>query len=321
MRLLLLMLILPFSLTLEAQMADLNQEIKTAAKALEEKVINWRRHIHENPELSNREFKTASYVEKHLRSLGLEVRTGIAHTGLIGILRTDNPGPTVALLADMDALPVTERVDLPFASKVRTTYLGEESGVSHACGHDTHVAMLMGAAELLTQRKDQLKGTIIFLFQPAEEGAPPGEEGGASLMVKEGVLEDPKVDVIFGIHINSQTPVGTIRYREGGIMAASDRFIIKVKGQQTHGSSPWAGVDPVAVSAQIVQGLQHIVSRQIDITEEPAVVSVGKISGGVRYNIIPEAVEMVGTIRTFDLRMRRSIHRRIRQTAENIAAA
>ena len=321
MRLAFLFLILTGVLPLFAQAPDYGDAIREEAQALEDKVIEWRRHIHANPELSNRETETAAYVAKRLESLGLEVRTGIAHTGLIGILRGGKKGPTVALRADMDALPVTERTELPFASKVQTNYLGSESGVSHACGHDTHVAMLLGAAELLSKRKADIPGTIVFLFQPAEEGPPPGEEGGAKLMIEEGVLNDPKVDAIFGIHINSQTPVGTVRYREGGIMAASDRFTIKVNGKQTHGSSPWAGVDPIAVSAQIVQGLQQIVSRQIDITDEPAVISVGKIEAGVRYNIIPESAEMVGTIRTFDTEMQKDIHRRIRLIAENIAEA
>lgn len=289
------------------------------ADALEPQVIEWRRHLHENPELSNREFETAKMVAKHLEGLGLEVRTGIAHTGVVGILRGAKPGPVVALRADMDALPVTERVDVPFASKVKTTYLGEPSGVMHACGHDTHVAMLMGAAQILTGMKDELRGTIVFIFQPAEEGAPPGEEGGAELMVKEGVLDDPKVDVIFGLHINSQTEVGSVKYKPGGALAAVNRMVIKVKGKQAHGSQPWGGVDPITISAQIIQGLQMIVSRQMDLTEEPLVISIGKIHGGVRSNIIPEEVEMVGTIRTLDEGMQKDVHERIRRTVANIA--
>lgn len=289
------------------------------ASEIEAKVIEWRRHFHENPELSNREFETAKYVENHLRKLGLEVQTGVAHTGVIGILKTGKPGPTVALRGDMDALPVTERVDIPFASKVTSEYLGTKVGVMHACGHDTHVAMLMGAAEILTEMKDQLSGTIVFIFQPAEEGAPPGEEGGAELMVKEGVLSKNEVDVIFGLHINSKTEVGTVKYRPEGTMAAVNRLVIKVKGKQTHGSTPWTGVDPIAVSAQIIQGLQHIISRQSPLTKAAAVISIGKISGGVRSNIIPEEVEMIGTIRTLDTKMQKDIHEKIRRTATKIA--
>ncbi len=293
----------------------------TAAQAaeMEDKVIAWRRHLHEHPELSNREFATAAFVEQHLRSLGLEVRTGIAHTGVIGILQGDLPGGVIALRADMDALPVKELADLPFASKVTTTYRGTEVDVMHACGHDAHVAMLMGAAELLTQRKAEIAGTIIFLFQPAEEGAPPGEEGGASLMVQEGALRDYGVEAAFGIHINSQTPVGVVRYKPGGIMAASNRFSITVKGKQAHGSRPWAGIDPITAAAQIIQGLQMIIARQTDLTNEAAVITIGKIDGGIRENIIPEQVNMVGTIRTLDEAMKEDIFRRIHQTATSIA--
>lgn len=296
---------------------------KTAALSaeVEDKVIEWRRHIHENPELSNREFETAAYVEKHLRALGLEVRTGIAHTGVIGVLRGGKPGKTIALRADMDALPVTEIVDLPFASKAKATYRGEEVGVMHACGHDTHVAMLMGAAEVLVARKDELEGTVVFLFQPAEEGAPPGEEGGASLMVKEGALSDYNVDAAFGIHINSQTPVGVVRYKTGGFLAASNRFNIKVKGKQSHGSRPWDSVDPITASAQIIQGLQMIIARQTELTKEAAVITIGKFDGGVRENIIPEEANMVGTIRTLDEGMKAEIFERIKTTATHIAAS
>jgi amidohydrolase len=290
-------------------------------QSVEEKVIQWRRHLHQNPELSNREFETAKYIEQHLKSLGIEVRTGVAHTGVVGVLRTGRPGPTVALRADMDALPVVERVDLPFASKVKTTYLGKDVGVMHACGHDTHVAMLMGAAEVLVKNKNQLKGNVVFIFQPAEEGAPIGEEGGAALMVKEGVLKNPDVEVVFGIHINSMTEVGKVRYKPGGTMAAADQFNIKVNGKQTHGSTPWTGIDPITISAQIIQGLNNIVSRQMPLTNEAAVITVGKIDGGVRNNIVPESVEMIGTIRTLDTEMQKSIHQRIKTTAENIAEA
>ncbi len=294
-------------------------KVSRGADAIDAKVIQWRHHLHENPELSNREFKTAEYVANHLRSLGIEVETGIAHTGVVGILKGAKPGPVVALRADMDALPVTERVDVPFASKVTATYLGKETGVMHACGHDTHVAMLMGAAEILTSMKKDIAGTIVFIFQPAEEGAPPGEEGGAKLMVEEGVLTKHKVDAAFGLHINSGTEVGKVRYKPGGAMAAVNRFTVKVKGAQTHGSAPWGGIDPITVSAQIIQGLQMIISRQTELTKEPAVISIGKISGGVRSNIIPEEVEMIGTIRTLDRDMQREIHERIVRTATKIA--
>ena len=293
--------------------------VDAKADALEQKVIEWRRHLHENPELSNREFKTAEYVTAHLKTLGLEIKTGVAKTGVVGILRTGKPGPTIALRADMDGLPVVERVDLPYASKVKGTYVGQEVGVMHACGHDTHVAMLMAAAEILTGMKSQLKGTIVFIFQPAEEGAPPGEEGGAGLMVKEGVLDNPKVEAIFGLHINSATEVGKLRYKPGGELAAADVFNIKVKGKQTHGSTPWTGVDPITTSAQIIMGLQTIISRQTELTREAAVISVGKITSGVRNNIIPEEAEMTGTIRTLDTAMQSIIHDKIRHVATAIA--
>jgi len=299
--------------------AQSNATVDKLSTAIEVKVIEWRHHIHQNPELSNREYETGKYVAAHLRQLGMEVRTGIAHTGVVGILKGGKPGPVVGLRADMDGLPVKERVDIPYASKATSTYLGEEVSVMHACGHDTHVAMLMGAAEILSSMKDELRGTVVFIFQPAEEGAPPGEEGGAKLMVKEGVLKDPKVDVVFGLHINSKTEVGTVRYKPGGALAAADVFNIVVKGAQTHGSQPWGGIDPITVSAQIIQGLQNIVSRQTELTKEAAVISVGKIQGGVRNNIIPEEVEMVGTIRTLDVGMQDLIHEKIRRTATKIA--
>lgn len=289
------------------------------AKKVEPEVIQWRRHLHQYPELSNREFKTAEYVAQYLKTLGLEVQTGIAHTGVIGILKTNKPGPVVALRADMDGLPVIERANLPFASKEKDVYQGQNVGVMHACGHDTHVAMLMGAAKVLTQMKSELRGTIVFIFQPAEEGAPPDENGGAKMMVEEGVLSKNKVNAVFGLHINSATEVGTIRYRPGGTMAAADRFVIKVKGKQTHGSTPWTGIDPIIVAAQIIQGLQFIVSRQTELTKEAAVISVGRIQGGVRNNIIPEEVEMEGTIRTLEIGMQDKLHADIHRTATNIA--
>jgi len=298
---------------------DIRATIDKMADEIDAKVIKWRRHIHENPELSNREFNTGKMVADHLESLGIEVQRNFAKTGVKGILKGGKPGPVVALRADMDALPVTERVDIPFASKVKSTYNGVETGVMHACGHDTHVAMLMGAAEILASLKAELKGTIVFMFQPAEEGAPPGEEGGAKLMVKEGILDNPKVDVAFGFHINSMTEVGKIKYKAGGAMAAADRFVINVKGKQTHGSMPWGGVDPITVSAQIIQGLNNIISRQTELTKEAAVISVGMIQGGVRNNIIPESCKMIGTIRTLDPEMQDIIFEKIRLTATNIA--
>ncbi|MFK7933705.1 MAG: amidohydrolase [Saprospiraceae bacterium] len=298
-----------------------NAYVANNIKQIEKKVIEWRRDFHENPELSNREFKTAEKIAAHLNKLGLEVKTGIAHTGVVGLLKGGKKGPTIGLRADMDGLPVTERVDVPFASKVKTTYLGKDVGVMHACGHDTHVAILMGVAEMLTGMKDELAGEVVFVFQPAEEGAPEGEEGGAELMIKEGLMTDYGIDVMFGLHINSATEVGKIRYRPGGIMAAADRFTIKVKGEQAHGSRPWSGVDPIVASAQIIMGLQTIISRQTELTKEGAVISVGKIDGGVRNNIIPEEVEMIGTIRTLDTDMQDIIHEKIKTTAENIAKA
>lgn len=298
---------------------DMNKEISTATEKLMPQIITWRRHLHQYPELSNREFKTAKYIEDHLRKLGLEVRTGVAKTGVIGILKGAQPGPVIALRADMDALPVTERVPLPFASKEKAEYNGQTVGVMHACGHDTHVAMLMGTAQVLAGMKDKIKGTIVFIFQPAEEGAPDGEEGGAALMVKEGVMDNPKIDVIFGIHINSQTEIGKIRYKSGSFMAAADWFTIKVKGKQAHGSAPWGGIDPIATAAQIINGLQMIVSRQSELTKAPVVITVGKINGGVRENIIPEELTMAGTIRTLDAQMQKEVHEKIRLTATKIA--
>ncbi|HEU5282700.1 MAG TPA: amidohydrolase [Burkholderiales bacterium] len=291
------------------------------ASAFEAKVIAWRRDIHAHPELGNREFRTAELVARHLRALGLEVRTGVAHTGVVALLRGGRPGPVVALRADMDALPVTEEVDVPFASKVRTQWAGKETGVMHACGHDTHVAMLMGAAEILAGMKAELPGTVKFIFQPAEEGPPPGEEGGAALMIKQGALDDPKPEVIFGLHIGATYEAGQLAYRPGPVMAAADVLRITVKGRQTHGSAPWGGVDPIVVAAQIVLGLQTIVSRQVNLTKEPVVVTIGGIDGGNRFNIIPDKVEMVGTVRSFDERLRDDVHRRIRLTAQNIAEA
>jgi amidohydrolase len=299
--------------------AKLLTRLEQMAVEEEKRVIEWRRHFHQFPELSNREEKTSTKIAEHLRSLGIEVQTGIAKTGVVGLLKGAKPGPVIALRADMDALPVTERNDLPFASKEKTVFNGQETGVMHACGHDAHVAILMGVAEILAKNKNALKGTIKFIFQPAEEGPPAGEEGGAPLMVKEGVLENPKVDVIFGLHVRAMTKVGTIEYRPLGFMAASDWFTIKVYGKQSHGAAPWMGVDPIVVSAQIINGLQTIVSRQMQLTKEAVVVSVGKINAGIRENIIPEYAEMGGTIRTFDPEMQKQVHEKIKLTATKIA--
>ncbi len=288
---------------------------------IESKVIEWRRHFHQNPELSNREFKTAEKIAKHLKSLGIEVQTGVAHTGVVGILEGTKSGKVLALRADIDALPVTERNDLAYKSNAKSTFIGEKVGVMHACGHDTHTAILMGVAEVLSKNKDKINGTIKFIFQPAEEGPPPGEEGGAKLMIKEGVLENPKVDAIFGLHINSGTEVGVIKYKEGGIMAAVERFVIKVKGKQTHGSQPWSGVDPIYISSKIIDGFQSIISRESKLIDEAAVITVGKITSGVRFNIIPESAEMIGTVRTLDSDMRELIIRRMKEMASTIAKA
>ena len=288
---------------------------------INEKVIKWRRHFHENPELGNREFKTAAYIEKHLRKLGLEVQTGVGITGVVGILEGGKPGKVLGLRADIDALPVTERNDLPFKSEVVTEFLGETTGVMHACGHDTHTAILMGVAEILAKNKDQVAGTIKFIFQPAEEGPPPGEKGGALLMVEEGVLKNPDVDAIFGLHINSATPVGQVRYKTGGIMASAQRFVITVNGKQTHGSQPWSGVDPVYISSKIIDGIQSIISRESNLLKEAAVISVGKIKSGVRFNIIPESAELIGTIRTLDYDMRDHIEKRMYEMIPAIAEA
>ena len=290
-------------------------------KDIEPKVIEWRRHFHQNPELSNREFKTAEVIADHLKRLGLEVKTGVAHTGVVGILKGIRPGKVIALRADIDALPVTERNDLQFRSDVRTTFLGTETGVMHACGHDAHTAILMGAAEILSQHKDKIKGTVKFIFQPAEETPPPGEDGGARMMIKEGVLENPMVDAIFGLHIRSGVNVGEIHYKPGGAMAAVERFVINVKGKQTHGSEPWNGVDPILISAKIIDGLQTIISRESELINEAAVISVGKITSGVRFNIIPESAEMIGTIRTLDPDMKTLIIKRMTEMTETIAKA
>ncbi|MGX9462735.1 amidohydrolase [Shewanella sp. A14] len=286
---------------------------------VESKVIAWRRDLHQHPELSNREFRTSKVIEKHLKSLGLQVQTGIAHTGVVAILKGGKAGPLIGLRADMDALPVTEVVDLPFASKATDTYRNQKVGVMHACGHDTHVAMLMGVAENLVKVKHRLAGDVMFIFQPAEEGAPEGEQGGAELMLKEGLFTKRKPDQVFGMHVTSSMPSGMIGLRSGPAMASEDSFTIKVLGRQTHGSRPWGGVDPIVASAQIINSVQTIISRQVDITKAPAVVSFGAINGGIRSNIIPDEVELIGTIRTFDQDMRAEIKVKLAEIATNAA--
>lgn len=298
-----------------------NTEVSKKADALKDQVITWRRDFHEHPELGNHEVRTSAIIAKHLQSLGIEVQTGIATTGVVGVLKGGKPGPVVALRADMDGLPVTERTPVPFASKVKTTYNGQEVGVMHACGHDSHMAILMGVAQVLSSMKSELHGTVKFIFQPAEEGVEPGQKGGAEEMVKQGVLENPKVDVIFGLHINSQTEVGKIGYRPGGTMAGVDDMQIVVKGRSAHGAYPWSGVDPIVVSAEIINSLQTIVSRNINITENPAVVTIGAINGGNRSNIIPEKVEMLGTLRSLTPADEKQLVYRVTQIATNTAEA
>ena len=305
--------------TANAQITKLARKADTLAAQVEEKVIAWRRDFHEHPELSNREYKTAEKVAKHLQSLGIETRTGVAITGVVGLLKGGKPGPVVAVRADMDALPITEATGLPFASKVRTEDNGAEVGVMHACGHDCHTAMLMGVAEVLAGIRKDLPGSVKFIFQPAEEGAPNGEQSGADVMIEEGAFENPRPDVVFGQHVNNDYEVGTIGYKPGGAMASINTLNITVKGTQTHGAYPWRGVDPIVTAAQIVLGLQTIVSRGIDLTVAPAVVTIGIIQGGVRSNIIPDEVKMTGTIRTLDPGMKTVIHDRIRRIVSGIA--
>ncbi|MBL4941070.1 MAG: amidohydrolase [Colwellia sp.] len=307
------------SQSIQAQEQTSINHVASLATKVEADVIKWRRHFHQNPELSNREVETAKTIAKYLKSLGLKVQTGVAKTGVVAILDSGKPGPVVALRADIDALPVTESVNLPFASTVKSTYNGQDVGVMHACGHDTHIAMLMGAATILTSMKDKLHGKIKFIFQPAEEGAPEGETGGAEVMIKEGVLNNPNVDVIFGLHISSNKEVGTVHYRSGGIMAAVDPFKIVVTGKQSHGAYPWNSVDPIVTSAQIIMGLQTIVSREVELIDSAAVVTIGMIHGGTRSNIIPNKVELVGTIRTLNPDIRKLIHRSVHNKANSIA--
>ena len=313
-----------FAISLLIAVNSIAQELPKSYAQLVEKVepelIQWRRHFHQNPELSNREYNTGKYIADFLKTLpGVEVRYPVAKTGVVAVLKGGKPGAVIALRADIDALPVYERVALPFASKVTTEFNGQKVSVSHACGHDSHTAMLMATAKMLSAMQKEVPGTIVFLFQPAEEGAPENEEGGAQLMIKEGALDNPKVEAVFGIHISSQTPVGTLKYKSGAFMASSDWFTIKVNGKGSHGSQPWGGVDPIAASAQIIEGLQHIVSRQMDLTTAPLVITVGTINSGVRSNIIPETAEMTGTIRTLDSKMQEEVHQRIKHTAKTIA--
>ena len=300
----------------------LHRSIDKLADQVEPHVIANRRYIHQHPELSNRETETAAYIAEHLRALGLEVRTGVAKTGVVAVLRGGKPGPVVALRSELDALPVIEEGDLPFKSTVRTMYDGKEVGVMHACGHDAHMGVLLGVAEIFSKLRPQLHGTVKFIFQPAEEGPPSGEEGGAPLMVKEGVLSDePRPEVIFGLHVWTTFEAGQIAWRTGGIMAGADDLKIVVRGRSTHGALPWNGVDPIVVAAQIVLGLQTIASRQMDVTKAPLIITIGKIDGGVRNNIIPDTVTMAGTIRTLDPKMHDDVLKRVRRTAEDIAAA
>jgi amidohydrolase len=297
--------------------APISNEIEASIKAVESKMISWRRDIHQHPELGNREFRTAKLLAEHLTALGLDVTTGVAHTGVVAVLKGGKPGPSIALRADMDALPVTEENDLPFKSVATSEYNGQAVGVMHACGHDTHVAILMATAEVLAKHKDQIGGTVTFIFQPAEEGAPLGEEGGAEMMVNEGVMKG--IDRVFGLHINSQTPMNTITWRSGGIMASADDFKLTVNGKQAHGATPWSSVDPILVSSQIVNNLQSIISRQLNITENAGIVTIGSIHGGVRSNIIPSKVEMLGTIRALSPSDRDMIHASFRKIVTGIA--
>lgn len=321
MSLLILLLLPSFVFAQKKGVTNILDKINTEADRIEQKCIAWRKDIHQNPELGNNEYRTAKLVADHLRSLGIEVKEKVGKTGVVGILTGAKPGPCVALRADMDALPIVEKSNLPYASTVRSKYNGQEVGVMHACGHDTHVAMLMSVAEILAGMKNDIKGTIKFIFQPAEEGPPEGEEGGAPLMIKEGVMDDPRVDVVFGLHIESFIEAGQIHYKPGAFMASSDWFTIKVKGKGSHGSQPWLGVDPISISAQITEALQTIVGRQMELVKAPVIITIGKIHGGVRNNIIPDDCIMEGTIRALDSKMQQDVQQRIRTTATKIAEA
>ena len=312
--------VLALSFTSLSAVADvLNETIADEVAAVADRVVAWRRDIHANPELSNREFRTSELVAEHLHDLGIQVQTGVAHTGVVGVLEGGKPGPVIALRADMDALPVTEKTGLPYASKVRGEYQGREVGVMHACGHDNHVAILMGAAEVLAAVRDELPGTVKFLFQPAEEGPPKGENGGAKMMIEEGALQNPQVDAVVGLHISQSDVVGRASFRSLGMMASAQRFDVEITGSQTHGALPWSGVDPIVTGAQIVNGLQTIASRQVDITQHPVVVTVGKFEAGVRNNIVPETARLSGTIRTFDPNVRAQVHEKIERIVTQVA--
>ena len=300
--------------------ANLKETLEKDLDNLMTKVIEWRHDIHENPELGNREFRTATKVADHLTSLGMDVETGIAHTGVVGLLTGDLPGPTIAIRADMDALPVVEKTGLPYASKIKTTYMGNEVGVMHACGHDAHVAILMGVAEFFSKNKDQLKGSIMFIFQPAEEGPPEGENGGAKMMLEEGIFERYNPEVIFGLHV-SNAPHGYVGFAPGPAMAAASAWRVTIKGVQSHGSRPWEGIDPIMASSQFINQINTIVSRRVNIVGNPAVVSVGMIEAGTRNNIIPEEATMMGTIRTFDPELRKEIYNDILKIAEGVETA
>lgn len=308
-----------FCLTVEAQVLPKN--FNDLTKQIEPSLIEWRRHFHEFPELSNREFNTGKYIADYLKSIGLEVKYPVAKTGVVAILRGAKPGPNIGLRADIDALPVVERAPIPFASKVKAEYNGQQVSVMHACGHDAHTAILMATAKTLKDMQKDVAGTVVFLFQPAEEGSPNNEEGGAPLLIKEGAMDNPKLDVVFGLHMAAALPAGMLAYKSGAAQASSDLFKIIVHGKGSHGAMPWGSVDPIVVSAQIIEGLQHIVSRQSDLTKAPLVISIGSLHAGVRANIIPETAQMDGTIRSLDATMRKETHEKIRQTANAIAAA
>ena len=314
-------LMLATALFLSTQMIaqDLPKNFTALLNEVEPQLISWRQHFHEFPELSNREFKTGSYIADYLKSIGLEVNYPVAKTGVVAILKGGKPGPVVGLRADIDALPVLERTPIAFASKVKAEYNGQSVGVMHACGHDAHTAILMATAKMLKQMQKELPGTVVFLFQPAEEGAPNGEEGGAPLMIKEGVMDNPKMDVIFGLHMAAQLPVGTLGFKSGAAQASSDLFKIVVHGKGSHGAMPWGSIDPIVISAEIIEGLQHIVSRESDLTKAPLVISIGSLHSGVRANIIPETAEMLGTIRSLDATMRKETHEKMRRVVQHIA--
>ena len=317
MRKILLGLVLLLSTQIWAQ--ELPKNFTALLNEVEPQLISWRQHFHEFPELSNREFKTGSYIADYLKSIGLEVTYPIAKTGVVAVLKGGKPGPVVGLRADIDALPIVERAPVAFASKVKSEYNGQSVGVMHACGHDVHTAILMATAKMLKQMQKEVPGTVVFLFQPAEEGAPNGEEGGAPLMIKEGAMDKPKMDVIFGLHMAAQAPAGTLSYKSGAAQASSDLFKIVVNGKGSHGAMPWASVDPIVVSAEIIEALQHIVSRESDLTKAPLVISVGSLHSGVRANIIPESAEMLGTIRSLDATMRKETHEKMRRVVQHIA--